>query len=672
MWKIKSIQIQRFRGLIGFNDRLSAGSAIFVGQIASGKTRILQAIRMALQGECHGPDDKRIKLSDICRDGDTAEIRIVISDDVDGENELILVATADSKTFEFDYHRGNDRAYKRAGKDIRAAFLTEHKTTEQALRISLDPYRCIMDADALGDALAKLADDSGDLAGPLKEFCGDQYDALVTYSKSTEDDLSTLPGINQLGATFYSDRTECNRSLKKAADRLEDSRLKYLIAPRSKKNEEMTVSDIPALETLMRNIQDGIEIDSVEFGKMEAQSVQADPAEIQGKLDAVIGVIGRLEKDRASCEKAVAAAQKEYDAVGEEDTGAQVLIAEEEAQAAVRKKEIDSMQLRLSVIEKTLQMESGPCPCGGDCPKCDGTINLTDDIRDAMNEQAAKLEVSIHESQEILDAQLKKIEEHTPKQGAGPLGQLIAELETKKINLATTKEKISAQSEKRDELSDQIAQLNEAKPEPSNAEAKAKLTTQIATDRNRVKLATESLETLRKIRERDIIKLELDDLRARVKFLEWGIDSFHKAAFQKTQMGEGRALFEQECNRILAKFDRELRVQVDGKKPTIEMRECDGEWFPIMECSNGERVICAMGVGAAYANGGPVLIDNVNDLDGKYKNKALFMAKEMLGECTFFLALTWSNGATATDEQWQTLTEAIAPVVPIWVEAGKF
>jgi len=67
-----------------------------------------------------------------------------------------------------------------------------------------------------------------------------------------------------------------------------------------------------------------------------------------------------------------------------------------------------------------------------------------------------------------------------------------------------------------------------------------------------------------------------------------------------------------------------------------------------------------------------VLIDNVNDLDGKYKNKALFMAKEMLGECTFFLALTWSNGVSPTDKQWRTLTEAIAPVVPIWVEAGKF
>lgn len=690
MWKIQFIQITGFRGIEAFTDRISAGSAILLGANASGKTRTLQALRMALLGECHGVDGKRLRMADMVAAGDTGQIKLVIDDggtnDQGKPESLTLISTVAEGKFTFDYHRGTRRAYNRKGQAIRIAFAEQHQTTEDAMCIALDPYRYLVDPDALAEILAKLANDAGDVATPLREFCGDWFAGIEAIAGEMGHDLTTMGGIDDLGTDVFARRTDAKRHAAQLSAQLEGGSLKFLLPPRDRHGNEMTPEHLGAIKDLIPVIQKQLEDGAAEIASLTLEGRPPDVGAMKGRIAALRDALGRDEKERANAAKRAKTAKRELEKLkpGDEDDQVDMIDDLPDLRRASGSLQVErnEKQSLLDTYEAALKAGTGPCPCNGACIKCDGLIEIDDYTRESMNEDAGALVLLIAEVGAAITRAEGLISEAEAKLPDAERRKAIRDarekLEALRKAVATLDGKIESKNEEIATLEADLAEAQSTESTDHTHEIEA-LEAKQATNRTRLETALTAHETLIDMKRRDDLKAELATVASEIEFLDWGVDSFQKRQFQKTQMGDGRANFEATCNEVLGRFNRTLRIDLEGTKPTVEICTIAPdnqaqvfEFFPIMQCSNGERVMVAMAVGAAYANGGPVFVDNINDLDGEFKDKAILGAKALLDKCTFILAATWSDGPKPSDRKWDRLHKAIAPMLPIWIENGRF
>lgn len=132
--------------------------------------------------------------------------------------------------------------------------------------------------------------------------------------------------------------------------------------------------------------------------------------------------------------------------------------------------------------------------------------------------------------------------------------------------------------------------------------------------------------------------------------------------------------FEAAVDNALASFGYTFDLQVDGKSVNVRLARRGEEPRLIERASSGERKLAEVAVALTFAYGtGIALIDDLDHLDGRNRNKALSDISREIAEAhsdvcymQVIAAGAWSK---PTEPDLTPMERALDPLRPIWLSA---
>jgi DNA repair exonuclease SbcCD ATPase subunit len=266
---------------------------------------------------------------------------------------------------------------------------------------------------------------------------------------------------------------------------------------------------------------------------------------------------------------------------------------------------------------------------GDCCPTCGQAVNVAPLIEDA-EAKAKKLKA-------VADAALKKI------QPARDAHKELAERAT-----------VAHQAEAR------ARTLAEA---PA-CRAVAVIEEELATVEGQIDNGRGIIEQLSRYQLKESTMAQVKHLEQQSERLTWAVRQFHDGEALKNLVSDALGAFTGRVNEEL-EDGHSLEARVDGKSIELAL-VTDGVARPLRLCSAGQQCMVAAAVALAFAaEGGLVLLDDINHLDAHHRRELLLRLRDrQVG--TAVLACAWQQ----RDWDQDAVRAALAPVQTLWLQEG--
>lgn len=631
--KIKRIEIHDFRNIEHIELDIPNAVALF-GKVGQGKTSMLEAIRLALLGECELLADELGKrgaggVRPLVRDG-AKEASITV--EVDDLTVCLTISNKGKKEW-FCYGAGGEmldsdpktpaELWPRAGTSIDYA------------RVSMQPGRFLNSTD-LGDILAEFL--SGDVdAGALRELAGGHADWLDEFAIRKTIRLNSIPMFQSLGDAAYSRRSDVNREIKQT--KVDIEAFGHIVAPKDATGTVFAVEDIPAVKDAIPVIKRKLQDLFVEKGRAagaktaeEIDTLRRDLNSEHNRLCEVDSDLGaELRTEQEKCEQTTTRATEMGTDLTEE----------------IRK--TDALAMEVSGMREQIHSLESP---NGECPTCHRKYNAK------QKQNAARLRESFD----------LKIDELTNSKTnvdhlAGIAGKIADELRTITAATSAIREKMAANQT---EIASVIKQRDNL-PALEPCRPLAEVDAQIEMLEAKLVRGDDALERLDKMERKAEAKYFLSEAEIELDHLTWAVDAFRNGEAIKGLIGNGLSEFTSRCNAELSGIGYEMEIEATGKKVAILLK-CPGatDFRPVALCSSGQRALAQAAIAFAFADtGSPVFLDDLNSLDGVLRPWLILRVHERVNS-TVIMAAAWQQSVT----DMEPVAKALYPVGVVWVEGG--
>ena len=603
--KIKRIEIHNFRSIEHLILDGIDGGLMLLGPNGAGKSSVIEAVRYALFGHAAWTTSDGKGGGQIVREGakeagvmvDTDVGRVVFSVTAAGKRDWTLV-DADGQVI------GEEPSvfWHLAGVDKRHAEISAN------LGFSIDTGEF---ADVLGAHLAGTITRASVL-GAAGEHCA----WLEQFLKDIAPP-QTVQAWRNVGELAFKARTGLNGELKQVKQFIADSG--FLALPKDKQGREIPVERIPDVQTAQSDLSSKRDQLNRELGAATAARPAVDRNAVQEKLD----------KKTVEHETAVAeskAAQEK--AQGTYDQMEEVSARMNEQGAAVRT--IDAELARLKQNRDTMM--------GGICPLCN---------------QAIPPELVKAAEQDIAEAEQRRATVD------GERKSLCESVESLRARYNEYKSSWTQQQAAADRLKHEVATLNAQLAEVAAPQGQPAAEIQAEIDAVAASLARgeDIMKTLTAIRDLEGQKQRQAELEALVAHHSWAVTAFRDGeVLSRLVSGNKRDELVAACN---AQFDGTgyaLDIVLNGKQVDVLF---NGRKLAL--CSTGEQRLAQWAFANAFAGGAaPVILDDINDLDGTHKE----LVRQRPGG---IYAATWPYATTPDETQLAAMQQAFNPARVAWM-----
>ncbi|MEE9159888.1 MAG: AAA family ATPase [Gammaproteobacteria bacterium] len=619
--RIDAIELENFRGQTGRYETAGNQIHFFTGWNGAGKSSILDAVRLAMLGRCRGTtasgggfkqligegrDFASVKLYGSLVDGDAFILTVSIGSALKGMMEWSLdVETMPPEVSNCPITLSDmvDVFWRRVGA----------RHAECALWPEL-----FLDSKALGGALSDRFSGEIDTGAALATDDLEIADDVGKLIKEAKVDPTAIAGLIGLGEFAYDKRRDVNRGIK---------RLEMLVI------EALPVAPdgfVPG-STQVSNASEVLE------------SAKGLMVQLQSERESAIALAGAIlnpprqvtKQDLDQAEREVTRLVAELSQKQGLQIEAVVQVEEEEGGLESRREEVKKDQDRIEEIDARLaEMNSPPLEVCSVCKRKFTKAQL-----------ASQAKAEVHERETL--------ETERPTCVAGVKGGDISipigkeELEAARNALSSAVQQVADARTLWHKAEAHLGQLRESAGNQGKAidtEGARRKVEALAVRISRGQAVVLYLEATSK---RQAQRTELKDLQRQVMALTWAIDRFHKGAWLKREMLKHAAEWIHNVNCVLDPFGYCLTLDMDKKEIALRFRsKPDGGFYDIELASKGERAILAAGIALAFADGGVVLLDDLDGLDGVNKRRFFSMLQiQAEGVGTVYLAGAWALSA---------------------------
>lgn len=612
---ITEISIQNFRNITALRLVNLPPGVLLTGMNGAGKSSALEAIRYALYGRCGNTDKRGARADRLIADGQhEAHIQLRI---VHGEHDLTVLSVIG--------RRSNDWS------------CSEHATGEVFAAYRADMWDALgIDADhaEIGAAMASyLADGfdrviNGYLAETIPVFdvlehTGGHHDWFKRWmaQQGLTADAYTPDQWREMGATIYGARTEINKQIKEYSYEIE--LIGFVAPPVDGNGETIPVEKLGACKSKVAGMESAREDLLKELGgagaKRSASTIKNDLTQKSAELKQKEAAVLALRESVAVTERA------KQDAETEMRTS---MTAESHLRG--RKVELESLAKRFH---------------DGVCDKCGSKLTkkqLTELVGTAASDVLA-----LGKEHAEMTAQIERVKlavaEHT-----GRLNDLRGEC-------------ARAEGE-RAAVSADCAVLEREQPAGRTRDE-----VQADIDEMDVKLTTgrDIVARLEKMSNHAGMTERLAQLKAEADHMTFFCDALKKGELiARLSQGDRKAQLLARVNTELQPMGYQLDIRPDGKSLSVFLGR-GGVLRPLAMCSQGERWLAEFALAVGFAGGGPVVLDNLDHLDGVNREHVRKRLRKVDG--SVWLAMAWKRRESPGPE----VAAAFEPARLVWIADGK-
>lgn len=495
-----------------------------------------------------------------------------------------------------------------SARDIRAALWHKIGLSQKFGECGLTPRSFILGDDA-GKMIADLGSSEVSLDA-LEKVLGEHANWFHQFTGEEGITPRSRDSLLAIGRAMYDARTVANARLKKLYADIEE--LANVTYPVGKTGKPLTLADIPKLTALVDQLK----------AARRTVAATADVSLLQEELDAI------------DVEALVAREQACVDALANADA----------ALHAAQTKHAGAARDHANIVSGMKDVQRG-IELGGECPIC--LTPITDAIRDrvaaAHKKSIEAMECAEREAKAACETALKEVEScHKTVSTA-----------RESLRLATAD--AAAAKAKASSLRQQI-----------NAAGAGVSAEDAATNEDRIAAASEALDTLTVILQRETMRRELDEVEAEAVHLAWGIPLFHDdgranhAAALNDLFRDEREVFLTACNERLVRFGLRLDIVEGAKSLSFAI-----SGTPLPQASGAETLISEWAVASAFCRKGIVLLDEFTRLDGS--NRGVFMKDVLDAGCCAWFAAAYARGGTPSAQEIEAINHALNPIGAVWV-----
>lgn len=611
--RIKQVSIQNVRACRSIDMPLDTVTYL-TGMNGAGKSTILESIKLALFGRNAWTDGRGTGSARQIADGaKKGVIGVFLDNDLVVECEL----AGTKKTWTITDRATGEVCYERPA-DMWAALGIPSTLAELCCtRLDSPEFSAVM-GDYLSEEIKRESVDA--MAGAHLEWWRDWVAKHVLSPKSVDD-------WRQVGEAAYEERTGINAELKTLRADLES--MAYCPAHVDKRGNLLTVTDIPQIKAVVERLDAQLRDLDREYG---GASKSAD-GKSRGEIETAIA---QLELFRANIAKEI------------EDLNTKRGGMESQAREVANR--ISAARIKLSAANNDLQraMQARDVIASGTCPTCGQPVG--DNARAAADWNVAeaqrvkaKIEPQIAQdesSEQSIRDRIIEASQNIAKRQA-ELGKIASDIADNRAQLAVSSRRTLA------EIQDEIDT--------------------VTASRNR---AIEALGSLNLVRQKHGLTERIAELETRAAGLTWAADGFKKGEILN-QLCDGtrKAKLIETANAKLRQYGYEMDLMEEGKAWTVRLRR-KGNWRLLRDCSQGEQIMAEFCFVAALAHDNklPVLVDDVDGLDGERKNTLRGMLRQAVSqESTLLVSGAWGQSTKPEPEQ---INAAFAPATVWWVADG--
>ena len=561
---IDSLQIENFRDIDAFALEPGAGATLLIGPNGTGKSSVIEAIRLALYGWNAWTDRRGGGAMTLVRDGaKQSTISLLLSHKGKSFGVTLTINAYGKQAMQWQCI--DDSGAEIPNRDALWLALGVQREKSEAISYIEDALA----TGAFGNLLAAALCDALPLPRVL-ERCGEHGEWFAAFAKRfalraepNHDDYAAL------GDKAYELRTSRKKELKERQPELTDV---FVAPPTYPDGARIPETDLPKLERRLSDLA----------AHREAL------IEERGRCSLGLRSAAAIATDREQAEKRQARADKQYrEALADSD---RLRTALENARELVRSltQQESSLRGEITRLEMTVSVFKD-----GVCPRCATKLTKT------------KLA-------ELTGDTERQLEELRTRHAG-----VVAEIETAKTDRDDT------ETMHRDAVAKTVAAQNALNTEAAavnrlEAEAAAPVR-DAATVNAEIEAIDAESETLagyvaglQAIKAREELATYIKALETEIAHLDWCVASFKDGVLLKAfAQSEKRRRFVAALNGELAAFGYAAELQQDKKRLNLWLGRAGGVKRPLNQCSRGEQclaeIACALVYGGTRA---PILIDN--------------------------------------------------------------
>jgi len=622
MLQITSFYAKNFRGLGEVVLENLSPCWFLTGLNGSGKSSVLNAIQVVLNGRCYDRAGTRIQMEQLIGpNGRQADVELGV---LVGATPMKLVATIQVRGMKLlGCDATGTPVLGGSPNEVRATLCKRAGLQMELLEATTSPYSMLVSKD-LSVTLGNLLGGELDQA-MLEAFCGGRWDWFRRFLKDHAIPCASTEHLALVGDAAEDVRKAVNKRIKELATEMSTP---APTAPQARNGDPMSVEDITLVERTLTTMS--------------------------AERDQLIGERGAAGSGRSAED---IAAERARLVRTEVSLAAQADALREQVNAAIELKETHETALRdilhrqsqaraaIQESESTLKKWSSGL-CNGVC----GKKLAKDKIEELVGPARVELEDSKGALAELDESEAKKKQSREEAQ----------------VSIARLRPELGQLDTRLQDIRTQIAALDRERP--SSARTAQEISASINETEQRIATGRAVLDTLRAMKAREELVFEKSRLDVQKENLDWAVVQFRDGAALNVLCQGGRAEFETRCNEQLAAFGFEMSVSVAGKEAEVRIRRIGaGRWVPVSQVSNGEYTLAQLAVALGFGADGPILIDSVDALDGQRRSVFFQRLMAMQPAGSVVLAGAWSR---AQVPDMAELQQVFAPVGVVWMERG--
>lgn len=613
--RLKWLEITDFRSIRHLViDLREANALALFGLNGQGKSSVLYALQLLFHGKTALV--AKPKMDEYIRDGaKAASIKVVI----DRWRVELTVKRRGANTFEIVDDESGEIASETGREGLWR--LLGIKPSHAAVAMMPDAYLCSRE---LGGILADLLGEGVTNAAVL-EKSGSHREWLKSYLSRGSFELTSVSDLQGLGKKVEADRRELNKDIDFCKSRMEA--MGYVGSALDYKGQNREVSELPEIRKTVERLE------SRRSGLLEEKGrAGVAPVDVE-ELAAVRGQHARLE---AALQEAVAAhtsAKEELEANVRLESSAKMSREFAEKGVKAASKDLDS------VVAQDV------------CPHCGR--EYTPELREALREPC---EQALTEATDHLDGIRRDIE------------NILGVREGLRLKVKETEEAEAEARRQYEAVQGEYAKLEAQREIAASVRAAEEVEAELKDVEEKLARGKALIEALERVDERGKYKTDLRGLESQREHFDWAVQAFRDGVIAKELMGTGLEDFSARANGELAPFGYDLKVRVEGKEVDVLLRCPESDEYRLVgHCSDGQRKLAEFAVGSAFADGGsPLMLDNLNELDGPARKLVLKRFRERSSDGTVIVAAAWQQSKMDMEK----VIEALRPVKVCLVTKG--
>ena len=633
--KITNIKIKNFRGIVSADTQVSSRGMFLTGFNASGKSSVLDAVRMALFGAVRDANGKAYKLDALVPNPNAPSMIALTVELGNGDYPPVFELTwkRDGGKTDFEIREpegameGSPDAQRRdlfrlAGVDYARAEIAANAKSFLFSRDIVEPLQSMDAAKVDPDAVRDYAAVHG--------FEG----VFPLYVDQIEIDMATVPGLRAFGEHCKSERLICHRSIQEAKAKC--------------------AGDLPELPM----VPDGSRAYKVaDMEKLIAgvRTLESERAALASKRSAALDTMKRLDCKVIIEEHPakIAALESKYDECREEEKAAAAEIAtfQSERSAALAKSAQGDSGAESDIRRKIACIESGTCECLG--------LKFMGGAKGKAAMDAASAE---------LQKQLATVTSGDVKSDQSDAAKDIREkIESFKKVEAAKRERASTIYR---EIADLRTELTKAQTAIDNDPGDAdELDAQLSKMDERIQRAQSAADVLLAHTESKELRDHLDELQDTHRMLDAAVKAFDAGEFFSTlDIGDSDVFTG--VNAVLAPYGFELGIEFEGKDAIITIKSESHAALPAIQCSKGEQLLATLALALEFGKNAIAIVDDADALDGHNKRivKDAMESSAATGVGTLLCAGAWSQPKLPAD--MDALRKAFEPTDLVFISDG--